>query len=59
MDIDVRVTGKTRLLALVGNPVEHSISPELHNSLSSFLNQDMIYIPLKVEKGDLGTVVGA
>lgn len=59
MDIDVRVTGKTRLLGLVGNPVEHSISPELHNSLSTLLGLDLVYVPLKVEKKDLDTVVKA
>lgn len=59
MDIDVRVTGKTRLLGLIGNPVEHSISPELHNSLSTFLGIDTVYIPLRVQKADLETVVKA
>ena len=57
MDIDARVTGRTRLLALIGNPVEHSISPELHNSLSTLMGVDLIYIPLKVEKKDLEIVV--
>ncbi|MFZ5989577.1 MAG: shikimate dehydrogenase [Bacillota bacterium] len=59
MEIDIRVTGKTRLLGLIGNPVEHSISPALHNSLSSLLGLDVVYIPLKVEKKDLDTVVKA
>ncbi|HOM03070.1 MAG TPA: shikimate dehydrogenase [Acetivibrio sp.] len=59
MDIDVRVTGKTRLLGLVGNPVEHSISPELHNSLSTLLGLDIVYVPLAVKKADLETVVKA
>ncbi|TYQ15441.1 UNVERIFIED_CONTAM: shikimate dehydrogenase [Acetivibrio alkalicellulosi] len=59
MNIDVRVTGKTKLLGLIGDPVEHSISPELHNSLSSLLGLDLIYIPLKVEKQNLDVVVKA
>jgi len=59
MDIDVRVTGKTKLLGLVGNPVEHSISPQLHNTLSSLLGLDIVYIPLAVGKEDLETVVKA
>ena len=54
MKIDVRVTGKTQLLGLIGNPVEHSISPELHNSLSSYLGYDIVYVPLKVENKILG-----
>ena len=59
MDIGVRVTGKTRLLGLIGNPVEHSKSPQLHNSISSFLGLDLVYIPMKVEKKDLEGVVKA
>ncbi|HOQ37700.1 MAG TPA: shikimate dehydrogenase [Acetivibrio sp.] len=59
MKIDVRVTGKTKLLGLIGNPVEHSISPQLHNSLSSLLGHDLVYVPLKVEKQNIGAVVNA
>ncbi|MDQ2086814.1 shikimate dehydrogenase [Herbivorax sp. ANBcel31] len=59
MNIDDRVTGQTKLIGLIGNPVEHSISPMLHNSLSSLLGLDLVYVPLKVEKEDLHTVVKA
>ncbi|OPZ87417.1 MAG: Shikimate dehydrogenase [Firmicutes bacterium ADurb.Bin419] len=59
MNIDLRVTGKTRLLGLIGNPVEHSISPQLHNSLSLLNGLDLVYIPLKVEKENLEVVVKA
>ena len=57
MDIDFSVTGKTRLLGLIGNPVEHSISPQLHNSLSMLKGLDLIYVPLKVDKENLEVVV--
>lgn len=59
MNIDARVTGKTKLLGLIGNPVGHSISPILHNTLSSLLGLDYVYVPLKVEKEDLSRVVKA
>ncbi len=59
MDIDFSVTGKTRLLGLIGNPVEHSISPQLHNSLSMLKGLDFIYVPLKVGKENLEVVVKA
>lgn len=59
MDIDFSVTGKTRLLGLIGNPVEHSISPQLHNSLSMLKGLDLIYVPLKVDKENLEVVVKA
>lgn len=59
MIIDHSVTGKTKLLGLIGNPVEHSISPQLHNSLSKMLGLDLIYVPLGVEKENLETLVKA
>lgn len=59
MNIDARVTGQTKLIGIIGNPVEHSISPILHNSLSTLLGLDLIYVPLKVAKEDLSLVVEA
>lgn len=47
--IDNRVTGKTKLLGIIGNPIEHSISPQLHNTISDQLGLDLIYVPFKVE----------
>jgi shikimate dehydrogenase len=51
------IKGKATLAGLIGNPVEHSISPQLHNTLSSCLGTGMAYIPLLVDKNDLGTAV--
>ena len=59
MNIDSRVTGKTRLLGLIGNPVEHSISPRLHNSLSMLLGLDLMYVPFRVDKESLEVLVKA
>ncbi|MCX7921613.1 MAG: shikimate dehydrogenase [Clostridia bacterium] len=57
MQIDNRVTGKTRLIGVMGNPIEHSISPQLHNTISKHLGIDLVYVPLKVEKSDLENAV--
>lgn len=59
MIIDERVLGTTRMLALIGNPVEHTISPLIHNSLSTTLGKNLIYVPFKVEKKKLEYVVEA
>ncbi|MGE5614818.1 MAG: shikimate dehydrogenase [Bacillota bacterium] len=54
MLLDKRVDGKTILTGLVGNPVEHTVSPVLHNSLFSGLGINGIYLPLKVPEKALG-----
>lgn len=59
MNIDFSVTGKTKLLGLIGNPVEHSISPQLHNSLSKLMGLDLVYVPLRVDKENLEVLVKA
>ena len=57
MKLNESITGRTRLLGLLGNPVEHSVSPLLHNTVSTLLGIDAVYIPLKVEKDKLGDMV--
>lgn len=49
----MNVTGKTVCLGVVGCPVEHSISPQLHNTLIEQMNLDYIYSAYRVEKGDM------
>jgi shikimate dehydrogenase len=57
MQLDTRVGGKTKLTGLIGNPIEHTVSPVLHNSLFSMMGIDGIYIPIKVPQGKLGDAV--
>ena len=59
MIIDERVLGTTRMIALIGSPIEHTISPLIHNTLSSHLGKNLIYVPFKVEKNRLDYVVEA
>ena len=47
------IKGTTRVCGLIGNPVEHSISPIIHNSLSEIIGIDMVYANFKVEKDDV------
>ena len=47
------ITGKTKLLGIIGDPVEHSLSPVMHNAAIASLGLDYIYIPFPVKQGDL------
>lgn len=53
MKVDNRVTGKTKLMGVIGNPIEHSISPQLHNTINTKLDLDFIYVPFRVEQHQL------
>ena len=41
-----RITGTTRLVGILGWPVEHSLSPRMHNAAFAELGLDWAYVPL-------------
>lgn len=43
----MNISGKTRLCCLLGDPVEHSISPLMHNTAFSELNIDYSYMAFR------------
>lgn len=43
--------GHTRTCGLIGNPVEHTLSPLLQNYLAEEMQINMVYVPLHVEHG--------
>lgn len=45
----IRVSGSTKLLAIIGNPVSHSLSPAMHNAAIAALDLDYVYLPLPVQ----------
>ena len=47
------ITGKTQLLGIIGDPVEHSLSPLMQNAAIKELGLDYIYIPFPVKVSDL------
>lgn len=51
------VDGKTRLLGLLGNPVEHSVSPVLHAALAAKHNDNYAYLAFRVEGEQLKAAV--
>ncbi len=57
MNAKFMVTGRTKIAGLLGNPVEHSVSPQLHNTISRYMGHDIIYVPLRVEKDELENAV--
>ncbi len=51
------VGGATRVACVIGDPVEHSRSPRMHNAASQALGLDRIYVALRVEPGDLAAAI--
>ena len=51
------VSGKTKITGIFGYPIEHTLSPFMHNSAFKDLGLDMCYIPFKVSPEDLPDAV--
>lgn len=53
------IDGRTRTCGLIGNPVEHTMSPVIHNSLAAMMGHNLVYVPFHVKSGLREAVEGA
>jgi shikimate dehydrogenase len=53
------ITGTTKILGVMGYPIEHSLSPVMHNAALQKLGADYIYVPLAVPPADLAGVLAS
>lgn len=49
----MEINAKTKVCGLIGYPVEHSVSPVIHNNLAELYGRNLVYVPLPVEPGKL------
>lgn len=47
------ITGSTKLLGVIGHPIEHSLSPVMHNAAIAALGLDYVYVPFAIAPTDL------
>ncbi len=53
----MHIDGSTRLVGIIGNPLDHSLSPTIHNAAFDYLGLNWCYVPLLVEEGNLSAGV--
>ncbi|MBP5281353.1 MAG: shikimate dehydrogenase [Lachnospiraceae bacterium] len=51
------IDGRTKTCGLIGDPVEHTMSPAIHNFLAEKTGQNLAYLPYRVEEADLEAAV--
>ncbi|WGM88955.1 MAG: shikimate dehydrogenase [Candidatus Bathyarchaeum tardum] len=49
----MNVSGKTKVCAIIGDPVEHSLSPVMHNAAFKELGLNLVYVAFTVTAKDL------
>lgn len=57
MGVEINISGKTKLVGLVGSPVEHSMSPVMHTDSFKQVGVDAVYVAFDVTPDKLGEVV--
>lgn len=51
------ISGKTRVCAIIGDPVEHSLSPVMHNAAFKELGLNLVYVAFTVTAKELKTAI--
>ena len=51
------ISGKTKVCGVIGDPIEHTMSPVMHNAAFNKLGLDYLYIPFRVRKEELAQAV--
>lgn len=53
------IKGSTRVYAIFGHPISHSLSPRMHNAAFKALHLDCVYVPFDVQPKDFETAARA
>ncbi|MDX2168884.1 MAG: shikimate dehydrogenase, partial [Deltaproteobacteria bacterium] len=53
------LSGRTRVVGIIGDPVSHSRSPAMHNAAFAALKLDWVYVPFPVAAADVGAALAA
>lgn len=51
------ISGRTKIVGVIGDPVEHSRSPQMHNSAFQEMGLDYVYIPFRVKAENLKSAI--
>jgi len=51
------ISGETRICGVIGDPIEHSMSPVMHNAVFKEMGMDYVYVAFHVKKEGLGEAI--
>ena len=57
MQTQPMLTGHTRIVGVIGDPIEHSRSPQMHNAAFAKAGLDYVYVPFHVRSDDLADAI--
>lgn len=50
-------SGKTKVCGIIGDPIEHTMSPVMHNAAFKNKGVDYLYLPFRVKREELGKAI--
>ena len=53
----MQITGKTKIVGVIGDPVEHSHSPQMHNAAFVELGLNYVYVPFHIQPDALPAAI--
>src|SRR4030065_250128 len=53
----MEISGKTRVCAVIGDPIEHTLSPTMHNAAFEHLKLDFVFLAFRVTSDELENAV--
>jgi len=51
------ISGKTRVCGVIGDPIEHTLSPTIHNAAFNHLELDFVFLAFRVKAADLENAI--
>ena len=51
------ISGKTRVCGVIGYPIEHTLSPTIHNAAFNYLKLDLVFLAFGVKATDLENAI--
>lgn len=51
------ISGESRICGVIGDPIEHSMSPVMHNAAFDKLGLNYLYVPFRVKQEELGKAI--
>ena len=51
------ISGRTGICGIIGDPIEHTMSPVMHNAAFKNMGVDYVYLPFRVKAEELGQAI--
>ena len=51
------ISGRARICGVIGDPIEHTMSPVMHNAALEKLELEYLYVPFRVKREELGKAI--